>query len=113
MAQTNINIPMDVDLKTQAEALFNELGLNMTSAFTIFVRQAVQQRKIPFELSAKTYTDEGELIREGFVIPKGEENDPFYSVSNLRALEESIQQIEEGNVVVKTMEELLAMEETA
>jgi DNA-damage-inducible protein J len=82
----------------------------MSAACNVFVRQAVLQRKIPFELSAETYTDAGELIREGTIIPKGEENDPFYSVTNLRALQKSIRQIEEGNVVVKTTEELLAME---
>jgi DNA-damage-inducible protein J len=100
MAQTNINIRMDADLKMQAEDLFNELGLNMTSVLNDFVRQVVRQRKLPFELSAETYTDEGELIREGVAIPKGEENDPFYSAANLRDLQESIRQIEEGKVVV-------------
>jgi DNA-damage-inducible protein J len=38
MAQTNISIRMDMDLKRQAESLFNELGLNMTTAFNVFVR---------------------------------------------------------------------------
>jgi DNA-damage-inducible protein J len=35
----------------QAEHLFAELGMNMTTAFNVFVRQAVRQRKIPFEIS--------------------------------------------------------------
>jgi DNA-damage-inducible protein J len=112
MTQTTITISMDADLKRQADALFTELGLTMAAACTVFVRQAVRQRKIPFELSAERHTDAGELIREGVIIPKGEENDPFYSAANLRDLQKSIRQIEEGHVVVKTLEELLAMEET-
>lgn len=48
---TNLTIRMDKDLKEQAEQLFSELGMNMTTAFTVFVRQAVRQGKIPFEIS--------------------------------------------------------------
>ena len=48
---TNISIRMDSDLKTQAEALFSELGMNITTAFNIFVRQAVREGKIPFDIS--------------------------------------------------------------
>ncbi|TEB07832.1 RelB antitoxin [Pelotomaculum schinkii] len=48
---TNLSIRMDKELKKQAEQLFSELGMNMTTAFNIFVRQAVRQGKIPFEIS--------------------------------------------------------------
>ncbi|MCR4429541.1 MAG: type II toxin-antitoxin system RelB/DinJ family antitoxin [Tepidanaerobacteraceae bacterium] len=48
---TNLSIRMDKELKEQAEKLFSELGMNMTTAFNIFVRQAVRQGKIPFEIS--------------------------------------------------------------
>jgi addiction module antitoxin, RelB/DinJ family len=48
---TNLSIRMDRELKEQAEQLFSELGMNMTTAFNIFVRQAVRQGKIPFEIS--------------------------------------------------------------
>ena len=48
---TNISIRMDSELKTQAEALFGELGMNITTAFNIFVRQAVREGKIPFDIS--------------------------------------------------------------
>ena len=48
---TNLSIRIDKELKEQAEQLFSELGMNMTTAFNIFVRQAVRQRKIPFEIS--------------------------------------------------------------
>ena len=48
---TNISIRMDSDLKAQADALFNELGMNITTAFNIFVRQSLREGKIPFEIS--------------------------------------------------------------
>ncbi|MHB8065935.1 MAG: type II toxin-antitoxin system RelB/DinJ family antitoxin, partial [Ruminiclostridium sp.] len=44
---TNLTIRMDKELKEQAEQLFSELGMNMTTAFTVFARQAVRQGKIP------------------------------------------------------------------
>lgn len=47
---TNISIRMDTALKTQADALFNELGMNMTTAFNIFVRQSLREGGIPFEI---------------------------------------------------------------
>ena len=54
MEATNINIRMEKSLKTQAESLFSELGMNMTTAFNIFVRQSVREGKIPFEISLNT-----------------------------------------------------------
>lgn len=47
---TNISIRMDTELKAQAEALFGELGMNLSTAFNIFVRQAVREGRIPFEI---------------------------------------------------------------
>lgn len=48
---TNISIRMDSELKAQAEALFGELGMNLTTAFNIFVRQSVREGRIPFEIT--------------------------------------------------------------
>ena len=42
---------MDSDLKAQADALFSELGMNLTTAFNIFVRQSIREGGIPFDLS--------------------------------------------------------------
>jgi DNA-damage-inducible protein J len=47
----NLSIRMERELKEQAESLFSELGMNMTTALNIFVRQSVRQGKIPFEIS--------------------------------------------------------------
>lgn len=50
MATTNISIRMDSDLKAQADALFSELGMNLSTAFNIFVRQSLRDGGIPFEI---------------------------------------------------------------
>lgn len=51
MTTTNINIRMDSDLKAQADALFGELGMNLSTAFNIFVRQSIRDVGIPFEIT--------------------------------------------------------------
>ena len=47
----NVSIRMDDNLKKQAEDLFNDLGMNLTTAFTIFVKQAIREQGIPFEIT--------------------------------------------------------------
>jgi DNA-damage-inducible protein J len=48
---TNVSIRMDVNIKKQAEELFADLGLNMTTALTMFLRQAIRSQGIPFEIT--------------------------------------------------------------
>lgn len=74
MAQVNIRI--DDDLKEKADRLFDELGLNMTTAFNIFLKTTIRQRGIPFELSL----------------------DPFYSEKNMKTLIESIRNADNGKL---------------
>ena len=88
---TNLNIRIDKELKAKAEYFFGELGLNMSSAFNIFVRQALREGRIPFEIS---------IVQ-----------DPFYSSANMAVLHKSIQEAKEGKFVTKTLDELQAMEE--
>ena len=52
MAQVNFRI--DDELKAKADSIFNELGLNMTTAITMFIRQCIRQGGIPFEITTKT-----------------------------------------------------------
>ena len=51
--QINVNIRMDKDIKEQADALFNELGFNLTTAVNSFVRQALREKAIPFQPKIK------------------------------------------------------------
>lgn len=48
---TNISIRMDAELKKQADALFAELGMNISTAFNIFVRQSLREGRIPFDIT--------------------------------------------------------------
>lgn len=52
----NINIKTDSELKKQAESLFADLGMNMTTALNIFMRQAVRENRIPFEITRDPYS---------------------------------------------------------
>jgi len=76
MAQ--VNIRLDDDLKARADSIFEELGLNMTTAFTMFIRQTIRQGGIPFEITTKT--------------------DPFYGTENMETLRKSIKEAEEGKL---------------
>ena len=48
---SNISIRMDSETKKEAEALFSDLGMNISTAFNIFVRQSLREGRIPFEIS--------------------------------------------------------------
>ena len=89
MAQTNLTIRIDDNIKQEAETLFNRIGLNMSSAINVFFRQAIREQAIPFEL--KPYDD-------------------YYTGENLKRLKRSIEQAEKGEVITFTLEELEAME---
>ncbi|HQC35750.1 MAG TPA: type II toxin-antitoxin system RelB/DinJ family antitoxin [Bacillota bacterium] len=82
MSQTNITIRMDRELKQEAEKLFNALGLNMTTAFTMFTKTAVREQRIPFELSLSSLNNQTmSLIRE---VEEGENlYGPFDTVTEL------------------------------
>jgi len=51
MAQTNINIRMDENLKREFDNLCGDLGLTMTAAFNVFAKTMVRQQRIPFEIT--------------------------------------------------------------
>ena len=54
MSTTNLNIRTDKNVKIAAEKIFEELGLNMTTAINIFLRQTIRENGIPFELTLNT-----------------------------------------------------------
>ncbi|MCI8961876.1 MAG: type II toxin-antitoxin system RelB/DinJ family antitoxin [Clostridia bacterium] len=78
MAQTNINIRIDEELKQKFDEFCTDVGMSMTTAFCIFAKKTVKEQKIPFEIS----------------------NDPFYSTANIKRLEKSIKEAEEGKITV-------------
>ena len=88
MAQTNVNIRMDAELKRQFEEFCADVGMSMSTAFTVFAKKTVRENKIPFPVDreipneetraaieetrrmiedpsyGKTYTDVDEMMRE-------------------------------------------------
>ena len=71
MSPTNINVRVDSVLKQEAEDLFNELGLNMSTAINMFLRSAISHDGIPFEVKrqapnadTKTALDEYEEMKK-------------------------------------------------
>ena len=78
MAETiNVTIRLDRDVKENAEKMSNDFGMNLSTAFNIFARQALRQGKIPFEIY-----------------------DPFYSEANQARLARSIADAEKGKLTV-------------
>ena len=74
MAQTMVNFRMDSALKKSMEKICSDMGMSMTTAFTIFAKKVTKERRIPFEITA----------------------DPFYSEANMRYLDRVIADIESG-----------------
>ena len=52
----NLSVRIDPELKSQAENLFADLGMSLTTAITVFFRQAVRENRIPFEIKRDTPT---------------------------------------------------------
>ena len=78
MAQAMINFRMDEELKKSMEETCKDLGLSMTTAFTIFAKKMTRERRIPFDVSV----------------------DPFYSESNMTYLKKVVEDIESGKAVL-------------
>ena len=72
MAQTTVNFRIDEEIKQNMEKACKEMGLSITSAFTIFAMKVGREQRIPFEVAV----------------------DPFYSEANQARLRKSIAQME-------------------
>lgn len=88
---TTVSLRFDDDTKRELDEMCEEMGMNLTTFFMIYAKKALRDRRIPFEITAPV--------------------DPFYSDANLRQIRKSDEQIRNGQVVVKTMDELEAMED--
>lgn len=77
MAQTvNVNYRLDEEVKKSMEQVCSDLGLSMSSAFTIFAKKVSREKRIPFDVSI----------------------DPFYSESNRRYLEKKMEEYKAGQL---------------
>ncbi len=86
MAQKMINFRMEESLKNQMEEVCREMGISLSTAFTIFAKKVTKERRIPFEITA----------------------DPFYSAENMNELHRRIDNIKTG---VSTLKEHELIEE--
>ena len=77
MAQSMVNFRMDEDLKKGMEQACKEMGMSMTTAFTIFATKVSREKRIPFEVRA----------------------DPFYSEANMERLRRGIAALNAGKGV--------------
>jgi DNA-damage-inducible protein J len=73
----NVTIRLDKEIKKDAEELFRNFGMNLSTALNIFIRQSLRQGKIPFEIC-----------------------DPFYSEKNQERLKHSIANAEMGKLTI-------------
>lgn len=87
---TTVSLRFDDEMKKQLDEMCDEMGMNLTTFFMIYAKKALRDRQIPFEITAPL--------------------NPFYSDSNMKQLSKANQQVKNGQVIVKTMDELEAME---
>ena len=69
MENINITLRVDKKIKEEAESLYNELGMSLTTAFNIFLRQSIREKGIPFDITLNipnpttiNAIEEGELL---------------------------------------------------
>jgi DNA-damage-inducible protein J len=79
MAQAMVNFRMDEELKKGMEAACRDMGMSVTTAFTIFATKVSKERRIPFEVAA--------------------DPDPFYSEANMERLRRGIAALKAGKGV--------------
>ena len=85
-----VSLRFDEAMKRALDQMCDEMGMNLTTFFMIYARAALRERRIPFEIRA--------------------EKDPFYSEENVKAILQSSEQVKQGRVVSKSMDELLDSE---
>ena len=76
MAQAMVNFRMDKELKVNMEQTCKEMGLSMTTAFTIFANKVTKEKRIPFDVTV--------------------EPDPFYSEININRIRRGIEALNNG-----------------
>jgi len=89
VAQAMINFRMDEGLKASMEQVCKDMGITMSTAFTIFATKVSRERRIPFEVTA--------------------DPDPFYSNANMVRLRKAIEDAKAGKNM--TVHELIEVDD--
>ena len=79
MAQTTFSVRMDSEVKKQLDDFCSQVGMNTTTAFNMFARAVLREKRLPFDVTT--------------------ENDPFYSESNLAHLRRGVAALNSGKGV--------------
>lgn len=82
MATTLLQVRIDADTKKEADALFNELGLDTSTTIRVFIKQALKKRAIPFNIKAKSKEQTEEEV--------------FYSPENVAQLKQGYKELKAG-----------------
>lgn len=86
---TTVSLRFEDTMKRELDEMCSEMGMNLTTFFMIYAKRALRDRRIPFDLTAPI--------------------DPFYSKVNMSQIEKAAGQVEAGQIVTKTLEELEAL----
>lgn len=86
---TTVSLRMDDDMKRELDEMCEAMGMNISTFYMVYTKRALRERRIPFDIEAPI--------------------DPFFSDHNMEQIRKSVKQIDEGKVVVKTMDELEEM----
>ncbi|MEG1480165.1 MAG: type II toxin-antitoxin system RelB/DinJ family antitoxin [Kiritimatiellia bacterium] len=90
MASTNLTIRIEEELKHEANALFSDLGMNLSTAFMVFIRQAIRVQGLPFTVTRDTPNKETvAALQEADQIAK---TDDVKAVKNMKSLLKSLRQ---------------------
>jgi len=89
MAQSMVNFRMDEQLKKSMEQVCKDMGMSMTTAFTVFATKVSKERRIPFDIAA--------------------DPDPFYSEENMKRLRAAIADAKAGRNMIE--HELIEIED--
>ena len=86
MATTNLNIRTDKEIKEEAEMIFSELGLNMTTAINLFLRTTIREQGIPFMLKLDVPNEAtASAIEEGRRLASDSSIKGYSNMDDLRA----------------------------
>ncbi|MDU2025046.1 MAG: type II toxin-antitoxin system RelB/DinJ family antitoxin [Finegoldia magna] len=91
MSTVNLNIRTDKEIKEKAENIFQELGINMTTAINMFLRTSIRENGIPFDLKIDSVNDETKLaIEEGRKIADDKTIEGYVSIEELKKALENL-----------------------
>ena len=88
MAQTTFSVRMDTDVKKQLDDFCMQVGMNTTTAFNMFARAVLREKRLPFNVTTEV------------------DNDPFYGESNMAHLRRGIAALNNGQGIVRDLIEV-------